>query len=39
MGYGKLSLYALAHFWVDFSCALLLLGRVAQGGAGPWVRF
>lgn len=26
-----LPLYSLAHFWMDFSCALLLFGRVAPG--------
>ena len=28
-----LPLYAAAHFWVDFACALLLLGRLEAGGA------
>ena len=28
-----LPLYSFAHFWVDFSCALLLLGKVAPSGA------
>ena len=28
-----LPLYAAAHFWVDFSCAALVLGRLDDGGA------
>ena len=27
-----LPLYAAAHFWVDFACALLMLGRLEGGG-------
>ena len=27
-----LPLYAAAHFWVDFACALLVLGRLEGGG-------
>lgn len=27
-----LHLYAAAHFWVDFACALLVLGRLERGG-------
>ena len=32
-----LGLYSLAHFWVDFSCALLIFGRVAPGERGVTV--
>lgn len=31
MRYRALPLYSFAHFWVDFSCALLLLGGAAEG--------
>ena len=27
-----LPLYAAAHFWVDFACAMLVLGRLEGGG-------
>ena len=27
-----LPLYAAAHLWVDFACALLVLGRLEGGG-------
>lgn len=32
MKYHALALYSFAHFWVDFSCALLLFGTVAGTG-------
>lgn len=31
MRYRALPLYSFAHFWVDFSCAMLLLGGAAEG--------
>lgn len=31
MKYRGLALYSFAHFWVDFSCALLLFGKVTGG--------
>ena len=32
---GKLAVYSFAHFWVDFSCALIIFSRLADLEAAP----